>query len=164
MSIRHFPENAIARVGRKKLFKRLITNDFKINKAVLSQLVDNNILTKATAQSVALKVLKSYKKKYNELIKEGMSKGKAIEETFNNKDLLVQRVENTIVFEVKEEIKDRYWGEFYRWLPSSADEPDPLHQVKYGEIFQIGKGEMPGDRPGCQCGMEILVSEKRLVL
>lgn len=68
------------------------------------------------------------------------------------------------MFQVAGEIKDRYEGEFYIWLPSDAEEPDPEHQLNYGKKFQVGEGEMPGDRFGCRCGMEILVPETKLDL
>ncbi len=82
----------------------------------------------------------------------------------NDKKLLVNRVQNSMVKQIAVSIKEEYLGEFYIWLPSDAMEPDPEHQLKYGKRFQIGKGEMPGDRDGCKCGMDILVKEKELEL
>jgi hypothetical protein len=76
----------------------------------------------------------------------------------------VARVQNAVVYEIAQDIKDQYRGEFYEWLPSDAETPDPIHQLNYGKKFQMGKGEMPGDRYGCRCGMNVLVSESTLSL
>lgn len=76
----------------------------------------------------------------------------------------IQRIQNNAVFEIAQSIKENYSGESYEWLPSDADEPDPEHQLNYGKIFQVGVGEMPGDRYGCKCGMNILVKETKLTL
>ena len=73
-------------------------------------------------------------------------------------------MQNETVFQIGQEIKAEYEGEFYEWLPSDAEEPDPLHQLNYGQVFRIGDGEQPGDRYGCRCGMNILVPEKKLEL
>ena len=54
--------------------------------------------------------------------------------------LLIQRVQNELVFQISNEIKGKYNGEFYEWLPSDASEPDPEHQLNYGKVFQIGSG------------------------
>ena len=77
---------------------------------------------------------------------------------------LIQRIQNELVFQIKEGIKEKYEGERYEWLPTDADEPDPEHQLNYGKIFVVGEGEMPGDRIGCKCGMRILVKETELKL
>lgn len=86
------------------------------------------------------------------------------EEIIDNPKQLIQRVQNNIVNQIAGEIKDAYRGEYYKWLPSDAAEPDPIHQLKYGKRYQVGKGEMPGDRYGCRCGMFILVKETKLKL
>lgn len=83
-------------------------------------------------------------------------------EVLGDKKLLVSRVQNAILNEVSKEIKQTYRGEFYEWLPSEAENPDPDHEKNYGKIFQVGVGEMPGERFGCKCGMRILVKEDTL--
>jgi len=80
---------------------------------------------------------------------------------------LIQRVQNEIVFQVSQRIQEKYEGQRGRWLPSSADEPDPEHQLNYGKEYIIGEGingEEPGDRFGCQCGVEILTDKTELEL
>ncbi len=127
-----------------------------------------DVISKKSVNDVTLKVIKQYKKSFKDDVAEGASKSVALEETLNDRKLLVNRVQNNIIFQIKEEIVNQYAGEFYEWLPSSADIPDPVHQLNYGKTFQLGvgdeNGEDPGDRYGCQCGMNILVPEKKLRL
>lgn len=78
--------------------------------------------------------------------------------------LLIQRVQNQLVSQISEGIRENYAGEFYEWTPSDALEPDPEHQLLYGTTRQIGDGEQPGDRYGCKCGMNILVPGEKLEL
>ncbi len=106
---------------------------------------------------IALKTIKGYRQRVNE-------DPELKEEILSDPAQLVQRVQNEVVFQVADEIKSSYGGESYTWLPSDADEPDPEHQLNYGKIFQVGDGEMPGDRYGCKCGMEIHVDESSLSL
>ncbi len=77
---------------------------------------------------------------------------------------MVSRVKSAILNQVSKDIKEKYRGEAYIWLPSTATVPDEKHALNYGGIFQIGKGEMPGERWGCQCGMQILVNDSKLEL
>lgn len=108
-----------------------------------------------------VKVIKLRPKDQTERIKEAEAKA---EEIKKNPKQLIQRVQNEIIFQVKERIKEKYDGEKYEWLPSDADEPDPEHQLLYGTIRTVGVGEMPGDRYGCKCGMRILTDEEKLNL
>ena len=63
-----------------------------------------------------------------------------------------------------QDLKAQHKGEFYRWMPSSAENPDPQHGLLYGKIFRVGEGDkegnMPGERYGCQCGIEWLGEEE----
>ena len=68
------------------------------------------------------------------------------------------------MYQVSQEIKDKYKGDKYEWLPSDAEDPDPEHQLNYGKIFTIGEGEMPNERYGCRCGMRILTEDESLKL
>ena len=82
------------------------------------------------------------------------------EEGIGNQALLSQRIENFLVWNKVQEEKQAHQGEFYRWLPSDAENPDPEHQLLYGQIFRAGEGDkegnMPGERYGCRCGIEWL--------
>lgn len=162
--IRYLPNEFLRKVAPPAKVKKLVTGNLTLNRAVLSMLTDADFLSKGTLEKVALNTIKDYKETYQENKDEGMEPSEAKDEALNDKKDLINRVQNSVVFQIKDEIRDQYAGEFYKWLPSSASEPDPLHQLKYGKKFQIGKGEMPGDRYGCRCGMQILVEETKLDL
>lgn len=115
-------------------------------------------------QKTVLKVSELYKKKIDELEIDGVPKTKARFIATNDQKLLQQRIENLVVFSEVIKIKEENAGKYYKWLPSGADEPDPQHQLLYGKTFLVGEGDdegnMPAERYGCQCGMEILTNKK----
>lgn len=82
------------------------------------------------------------------------------EEKMGAQTLLTRRIENFLVWNKVQEEKEAHQGEFYRWMPSDAQNPDPEHQLLYGKIFRVGEGDkdgnMPGERYGCRCGIEWL--------
>lgn len=158
------PNEFLKRMASKKAIARLVSKDLTVNRAALSMLSESTFLTRGTLEDIALRIIKKYKRAYKAEIEEGASKSQALDDAMNDRKLVVQRVQNSIVHEVSEEVRDQYRGEYYEWLPSDADNPDPLHQLNYGKRFQIGRGEMPGERYGCRCGMHILVDETRLEL
>jgi hypothetical protein len=164
VAIRYLPNEFLKRVAPVKKIEKLISGRLTLNRAVLSFLSDADFISKETVERTALKTIKEYKSKFQDEKDDGVPTDEALDDALNDKKLLVNRVQNTVVNQIAGEIKDQYSGEFYKWLPSDAEEPDPLHQLKYGKKFQIGKGEMPGDRYGCRCGMQILVSETKLDL
>lgn len=148
----------------KKKVERLVTDDISLNRAAVSSLARTGVLKKKTLETIAIKVIRQYKRRRRLEIKAGESKSAATDIALNDKKLMVQRVQSAAVAELTSEVKSAYRGEFYEWLPSSAIEPDPLHQLNYGKRFQLGRGEAPGDRYGCQCGMYILVDEDKLAI
>lgn len=160
--IEYLPTDLLRRMASKKQAKRLVTKELTLNRAALSALAKTSMLSKKKIEELALRVIKDYKARYKEELADGLTKSAALDETLNGARLMVQRVQDSVVHEIAKDIKRNYRGEFYEWLPSDAEEPDPLHQLNYGKKFQIGKGEMPGDRWGCKCGMNILVEEKKL--
>jgi hypothetical protein len=164
MTIRYLPRKMLRKMVKKRDMKRLVTGNLTLNKTVVRTLEDTGVLTKKILTDVALKVIKGYKKRYKEELKEGTKDWKAKKEASNNNVLLIQRVENESLQAIANEIKVQYYGEYYEWLPSDSETPDPEHQLNYGKKFKIGKGEMPGERYGCKCGMNILVDETRLNL
>ena len=164
MTIRYEPTEFLKKIAPIKKVEKLVTGRLTLNKAVLSLLADVDFISKPTIERTALSVIKGYKENFANEKADGVPADEAKDEALAGKKLLVQRVQNSIVNQVAGEIKDQYRGEYYKWLPSDAEVPDPLHQLKYGRKFQIGKGEMPGDRYGCKCGMAILVSETKLDL
>jgi hypothetical protein len=164
MAIRYLPKNVVRRLMKKKNMEKLVSRDLTLNRAAVQVLERTGVLSKDKLETVALKVIKGYKKRYKEEIASGASRSAALEDAVAGRKQLVQRVQNAAIAEIASEIKDQYSGEYYEWLPSDAEEPDPEHQLNYGKVFQIGVGEMPGDRYGCKCGMNILVDKTRLTL
>lgn len=160
MTLKYEPKKIIRKMRLKKKAKRLVTQDLTVNRAAVSSLVNAGVLPKKQLEKVAIKVIKEYKKKNKKLKKQGETKKAALEDALNEKKQMLARVQSAVLHEQTKTIKAAYRGEFYRWLPSTAAVPDEAHMLKYGEIYQLGKGEAPGDRYGCQCGMEILVDEK----
>lgn len=155
--IRYLPRKLLKRIAPKNKVEELVSQKASLKKTALSFVDKIDFIDKARIAEVALKTIKSYKER---------SRGDTeLRETLvDDPRQLVQRVQNEVVSQVAEGIKEKYAGEYYVWLPSDADEPDPEHQLNYGKTFQIGVGEMPGDRYGCQCGMEILVPGTKLEL
>lgn len=162
--IRYNPNDLLRKIAPKKKIERLIKKDLTVNRAVLSMFSDIDFINKRDVLDVALSTSKQYKARYKEEKKSGLSATAALEQTLNDKKMLVNRVQDSIVYQVAQTIKQEYEGETYIWLPSEAETPDPEHQLNYGKKFQIGVGEMPGDRYGCKCSMEILVKETKLQL
>jgi hypothetical protein len=157
--IKFLPNEFLKKYAPESKIKKLLTKNFSINKIMLNSLSDNEFINKKELSSVVLKAAKFYKKKTKELIKDGESNSMAKKEALNNHALITQRVQDTVVFSISDKIKEDYNGEFYIWLPSDAEEPDPLHQLNYGKKFQVGEGEQPCERFGCRCGMQILTGD-----
>ncbi len=164
MAIRFHPRELAEKLLPKKSVEKLVTRRLTLNRATLNTLARADVLTKPTLEKVALKVIKNYKETFKTERQDGETVTDATDTALNDKVLMLQRVQNAASHEIAKEVKDKYDGEFYEWLPSGANEPDPLHQLNYGHTFQLGVGEAPGDRYGCQCGMNILVDESQLEL
>jgi hypothetical protein len=147
MAIRYEPKRVLDRL--KKRSRGPVVSAKKLARDVIE---NTGALDKKSLDDLALKVIKQYKEKHD-LDAIDVSDKQAI-----------QRVQNNAVYEISQSIRENYAGEFYEWLPSDADEPDPEHQLNYGKTFQIGVGEMPGERYGCKCGMNILVKQTNLNL
>lgn len=149
------PKALLTKIAPKSKIKKLLSDSFSLKKTALSFVNDIDFVSKKDISRIALKTIKGYKQriKADPDVKQDILKDPA---------QLVQRVQNEVITQVADEIKTKYAGEFYEWLPSDADEPDPEHQLNYGKTFQIGDGEMPGDRFGCRCGMRILVQDSSL--
>lgn len=162
--IRYEPKKLLRRVAPRRKVERLLTDRLSINRTILGMLSDMDVVSKRELTSMAMRTAKQYQKRVREEIKDGATKAEALEDVVGSKKLLVNRIQNAVVQEIAQSIKDEYRGELYIWLPSDADEPDPEHQLNYGKTFVIGEGEMPGDRYGCRCGMHILTEDEKLQL
>lgn len=155
--IKYEPSKLIKKIAPEKKIKKLVSSRATLKKTALSFVDDVEFLDKKSIAKVALKTIKGYKSRF----KESPDEKSAV---LANPAQLIQRVQNEVILQIADEIKTKYEGEFYIWLPSDADEPDPEHQLNYGKKFQVGDGEMPGDRYGCRCGMQILTDEEKLEL
>lgn len=172
MAITYDPKKMLAKIAPEKKVKRLISDKVGLKKTALSFVKDIDFIDQARIGEVALKTIKAYRDRVRaaqESAKDlSLEKLKSVTEELegivDDPRLLIQRVQNDVVTQVSQGIRETYSGEQYEWLPSDADEPDPEHQLNYGQIFTIGEGEQPGDRYGCRCGMRILVNETQLDL
>lgn len=168
MAITYLPTDLLKKLAPKGKAAKIINDDLSINEKALRALDKLGILSKKKLDEIALKVARQYKDRYKDERDDGQSVEDAQAAASNDNALLVQRIQDATIFEVAKEIKSQYRGEFYEWLPSDADVPDPIHQLNYGKIFQIGvgdpNGQDPGDRYGCKCGMRIIVDATELEL
>lgn len=158
MSIKVEPSKIIDRFASNRKVKRLFdSKGISLKRAALSFISEIDFVDTKDITKVALRVIKEYEKR----IKGDKDAKKMIKK---DPKLLIHRVQSEVVSQLSKGIREQYAGEKYRWLPSDAQVPDPQHQLKYGKVYTVGVGEMPGDRYGCRCGMEILVDEKNLRL
>lgn len=157
LSITYDPSKMLKKIAPEKKVKRLLNSKAGLKKTALSFIDAIDFLDRKRVTEVALKTVKGYK----ERIKDDKSEKSEI---LGDPKQLIQRVQNEVVLQISENIAETYAGERYIWLPSDADEPDPEHQLNYGKEFTVGEGEMPGERYGCRCGMEILVNQTKLNL
>lgn len=166
MSIVYDPTKLLQKIAPAKKLEKLVKGNLTLNKTALDFVDAVDFIDRKNVTKVALGVVKNYKDRVKaERAESGAADARDLKlELADDPKLLVQRVQNEVVLQISAGIKERYHGEFYKWLPSSASEPDPEHQLNYGETFQIGVGEQPGERYGCQCGMEILVDGDKLDL
>lgn len=166
--IRYDPLELLKRIAPKSKIKKLVSSRLTLKKAALSFVNDIEALSKDSVRKVALKTIKSYQeRRAREVVEAGLdpAAGRELAKDITaNPKLLIQRVQNEVIWQISQEIKTQYRGESYIWLPSDADEPDPEHQLNYGKTFIVGDGEMPGERIGCRCGMQIITDDTRLSL
>jgi hypothetical protein len=160
-----YPDKFKKKVLPKSFFKEnLLDKNLSFKQKAMQALILSTPASKDDLAATVLGVINTYKNKVDELQLEGLPKTQAKFLATNGEALLQQRIENLVVYSEVQRLKEENKGEFYRWLPSGADEPDPEHQLLYGEIFPVGQGDsegnMPAERYGCQCGMEILTTNE----
>ena len=168
MSIVYDPSKMLKKIAPESKIKRLVSSRLSLKKAALAFVDAVDFIDKKAVSRVALKTIRGYQQRRAKAVAEAgyeASAGKELaSDLIKDPRQLIQRVQNEVVFQISNEIKSKYEGEQYEWLPSDAEEPDPEHQLNYGKVFTIGDGEMPGERPGCKCGMRILVKQTELRL
>lgn len=157
------PEEFIKLVFSSNFFKgKLLTNDLQLKTLELQAILKATGISKREVDATVYKVIDIYEKKMHDLKKAGVRAFK--KEALNGEALLKNRLEGLVLFNEVQKIKEENQGKFYRWLPSSSKEPDPEHQLLYGKIFKVGEGDkngnMPAERYGCKCGMQILTAEE----
>lgn len=166
MAITYDPSDLLKEIAPESKIKKLLTKDVTLKKTALSFVDAVKFIDKSAVARVALKTVKSYQQRIADAqIEAGFESdaGNKVEsEIVDDPKQLIQRVQNEVIFQISGLIREKHSGKTYTWLPSSAEEPDPEHQLNYGKSFVIGDGEMPGDRYGCLCGMEIDTKETEL--
>jgi hypothetical protein len=139
--------------------KRMISSRMGVKRTALA-IVDAaaeteiGLINKKKVLDVAIKTIAGYQQRI-----EAATSSEVRDLILDDPKQLIQRVQNEFVFQAQKKLQEQYKGQRARWLPSSADEPDPEHQKNYGKEYEIGEGidgEEPGDRFGCKCGVEIL--------
>lgn len=157
------PSRFLRLVFPKDFFKgKILNSDLELKQLTLQAILKATTLSKRKVEATVYKVVDNYEKKIKTLKKEGVKAYKA--QALNDEVLLKDRLENLVLWNEVQHLKEEHEGEFYRWLPSSAETPDPEHQLLYGKIFKVGEGDkegnMPAERYGCKCGMEILTADE----
>ena len=151
----------LKRIAPDSRIKKLITSSLSFKRQALAFLTSIPFIDEKNIADLVLKTLADYN--LRAVAAEGSTRA-AKKALAKDPKQIIQRVQNAVMFQTTKAVKKSYRGKSYRWLPSDAETPDPLHQLKYGKIFIVGKGEMPQDRYGCRCGMEILTDDETLNL
>ena len=155
--ITYDPSKLLKKIAPATKIKKLLKDNISLKRTALSFVDDIDFIKKSEVLETALGVISNYR---DRIAEDPSIKAEILKDPAQ----LIQRVQDSVVFQVSEGIKENYDGEFYIWLPSDAETPDPEHQLNYGKKFQIGDGEQPGERYGCLCGMQILVDASSLAL
>ena len=165
MGDKFYPDRFLKQVMPKSFYSQnLVDKDFDLKKNALKAINRARTIMGRPIDTTVYNVLSQYEQKYKGLIADGESSTQAFNEAVNGSALLRQRIEQAVVYDEIQNLKAQHTGEFYRWLPSGAANPDPEHQLLYGKIFRVGEGDkngnMPGERYGCQCGIEWIGEEE----
>lgn len=163
MSIIFDPRSMLKKIASPRKIEKMISKKVTVKRAALGFLDDVEGIDKSQVLDVALKTVNSYQQRIAKAqVDAGFEKeaGTVIkDQILDDPKLLIQRVQNDLIWQMHEGIKRNYAGQRARWLPSDADDPRPEHQLNYGKEYIIGEGidgVEPGDEPGCKCGVEIL--------
>lgn len=163
-----YPDKYIKEALPESFWKNeILKSGIEPKKTMLRAIVRSTLVSGRQLDATVYKVVREYQARAEELKEAGVRAFVAA--AVNDEALLKQRIENLVVYDEIQHLKEEHAGEFYRWLPSEAENPDPEHQLLYGKIFRVGEGDkdgyMPGERYGCQCGIEFLGnSDKEKIL
>lgn len=167
MGKRFIPGRWLEKIFPKGIEKSgLLSDNLEIKKRYLQALVRATSLSGREITAEVYKTVDFYERKEAALKAAGVKAFK--QEALNGQELLKARLKNFLVYSEIQRQRKEHKGRMYRWLPSNANEPDPEHQLLYGKIFREGEGDkdgnMPGERWGCQCGIEWLDEAEDLIL
>lgn len=161
------PKRMLKKLAPRAAIKRMVTTGahrIALKRTALRAVADIGIVSDKDLTNTVLAVVNQYKEKYSSLRDTGAAASEAMAGSVGDADLLINRVQNLVVYNIQAKVRENYDGEQYEWLPSDADEPRPEHQLLYGTVRTVGIGLMPGEENGCRCGMRLLVDETTLNL
>jgi len=172
VSIVFDPRNMLKKVAPVAKIKRMVSSRLSVKRTILAHIGSDEFpIDERSLAKVARNTLLGYKERIAKAVVDaGFQRSAGTEEKqaiLDDPKQLIQRVQNEVVYQVHQGIKEKYSGQKARWLPSDADEPRPEHQANYGKVYIIGEGidgVEPGDEYGCKCGVEILTDETQLDL
>lgn len=156
MSEVFYPRDYAKKVLPKGFWRRTLTNNkFGMKRQSLKALTTARAIDGRAIKETIYNTLEEYELKYRALRKEGVSSHDAFSEAVNDEALLKQRIENAVVYDKVQDLRVKYKGKRFRWLPSGAKVPRAEHQLKYGKIYNVDDVEyLPGEEWGCDCGAE----------
>lgn len=159
------PNKLLAEVFPKNFFSgKILTSGLELKKDIMQAVLKSSLMNEREVSSTVYKVVEVYNNKIEKLKKLGEKSYKKM--ALNGEKLMKNRLENAVLFNEITQLKNEHEGQFYRWLPSSAKEPEPEHQLLYGKIFKVGEGDkdgnMPTERYGCRCGIEFLSEPQKI--
>lgn len=157
--IEFYPDRFLNKVlGPGFYRKKLLNDDLELKRTAVRGLLRARTIAGDDLDKSINGIIDFYQNKSEELKDLGEKAFKA--DAINGEALLKNRIGDIVVQAEVKEIKKENKGRRYEWLPSDAENPDPNHQLLYGQIFEVGEGDdegnMPGERNGCRCGMRIL--------
>lgn len=157
------PDRYLKKVLPKGFFKKkMLTRARTVKQELVRALLTATTLKEEEVKESLGAVVDFYQQKIEKLKDEGSDK--PVSEALNGEKLLKQRVENIVTWKESQELKEKYKGRKYIWLPSSSKEPRQLHQLRYGKVYTVGDGLFPAEDYGCKCGALILDSDEKDVL
>lgn len=146
------PANIVKRIPASLRRSAVFTERGTINKHILAAIQSLPEFAGIGSQDIIL-MLERYRFTHRTRIAEAVAKSPTLEDVVSN------GVQHAYVEKIKTDAKKS--DKLCRWVPSTAQNPDPTHQRNYGKIFQLSKGirgEIPGERYGCKCSF-VVVSE-----
>ena len=134
--------------------KKMLTRARTVKQTLVRALLTVTALKEEEVNESLGTVVDFYQQKIEKLKEEDVKN--PVTKALNGEKLLKQRVENLVTWKESQELKEKYRGHKYIWLPSSSQEPRPEHQLHYGKVYTVGDGLFPGEAYGCKCGALIL--------